>query len=1292
MSIFNYGGLNVGNLNTAAMSITSSMGSNGRVLLSSNEKQSPGSKDALDSVTIVHYHSSQPKNLPILQLAWAVVLSIYTGSDDIIFDELSSFSLVPVAGCHEFTASVRLQLNMKDPVTLAFQALQITNPKMTQDGNRILLAIRQAGYSNFDNYSVQQMDIYGCYSLVVECHTIDTHTSMKAIFQKSIWPAETVSMMLYQFRHALGLMSNSLGVKVNDLRSICPEGLDLLRKFQPSPPPEKELATIWPLIQRNCKSRPLSPAINSWDGNLTYGELEQRVNVVSWELSQAGLKPNTFAGLLLEKSAMATVVILGVIRAGGAFVLLDSTQPTKRLRTICTISKVMVVVTSPSNISKAASLGLPILSTANFPLATNKDVAIEVQPQDALYAGFTSGSTGDPKGFVIDHASFVSGLDDYCRGMNLSHSSRVFLFASFSFVVCITGQLAPLTQGACLCVPSQTQLENNLAGAIVDLTANWVSLTPSAARILDPDSVPTLTTLVMVGEGLSQSDLAKWQGRTLFSLYGQSENSKGTMISRKSSMCPLNSSNIGMPYCGVAWIVDPKDHTRLSAAGEEGELLLEGPCLTQGYLGNSEQPDMSFVSNPPWLQLVRRNAIGHFFKTGDIARQNLTDGSFQLLGRKGTRVKIRGQRVELAEVEYQTRQLLPEAKAIVAEIVCPSDEVDQLSPMLVALVVSQSELAVNGMNESPHILSRPTTDFRNQMRMVRSKLREILPEYMVPATFVKLSSLPMTTTGKVHRRHLRDSVSALSRKELMEYTVLRAAHQEPASETAAKIRELCGTVLHISPDDIGMDDSFLDLGGDSLTARHFISLSREQGIVLLLEDLLQQNSLASLVSSEPAASHKGQPPMYQELHTDTFNKIRVEFLKNLPSSISRDNLEEVLPTLELQAAYASNHDCFPLHVTGRLDEKRLHRACKSLVNRHTILRTVFHFFRGDLIQVVMRQLNVSFAVQRCGSAEEVDKWTTSFGDADVRKRYSIDKPIIGFILVTSSQDRKHVLIMRLSHGQYDALSLRPLIHDLWEAYKKDTQLESLHIDAVFRTHVHRCLQLRTPHAYTLWTQILHGALPPTLPWTPPVDDSEATLVVYHRELSKANPIQGITQATMIKAAWLLALQQQTARDDIVFGQFVHAWTGVQGVIGPCMNVVPVRVRPGSGWTRRQLAHAIQSQHAQTTPFHTTGWQDIVSKCTDWPVDTHLTSVVLHQNFDRNIEVRIDEDLACRKALPFFSPWPVFPVLLVTHPGRDKLDVLLLISSKFGGKEQADRMLGYFSIALSALEEEPDKEL
>ncbi|OAA47345.1 nonribosomal peptide synthase [Beauveria brongniartii RCEF 3172] len=702
------------------------------------------------------------------------------------------------------------------------------------------------------------------------------------------------------------------------------------------------------------------------------------------------------------------------------------------------------------------------------------------------------------------------------------------------------------------------------------------------------------------------------------------------------------------------------------------------------YFQSGPKTKVSFVKNPEWVKSVERGIDVCIFKTGDLARRNAADGSFQLLGRKGTRIKIRGQRVELGEVEHQIRRLLPAAKSAVVDIVCTAADALEQSPMLVAFILMSGGSTSDA--DEP-LLATPTLEFQKQSLLLDGYLKAVIPSFMVPTAYVELALLPKTSTGKLDRRRMRKAAGAMTRRKLIAYSFQRTAHREPQSDQETIIRDLCAEILQLPSGEVGMNDTFVDLGGDSIMARRLITGAKTNDISINLQELFRPASLAQIAQNGCSKQNCETPNGADS--PDDFVAIQEDFVSRLSELVRQQDIEDVIPALETQAAYASNRvvDCFPLHISGTVDVMRLQRACQALVHRHAILRTVFHISRKMLVQVVLRELPVPLLRQECDSWSAAVRWVDEYGSQELKKRCNIGKPMTGFVLVTVKSQARHILVLRLSHGQYDGLCLRPLIQDLWKAYRG----VPLPIKAGFKAHVLECYRRRTVEAFDIWRGVLQVSQPPHLFQRVPAADDEATLSRTTRQLPKIRPLAGATPASMVKAAWFEALRHETKQDDAVFGQFLHAWSGNDDVIGPCMNVVPVRVRQSQGLTRRQIVEGIQLQHAETASADALGWSDIVSNCTDWPAATEVDSVVLHQNFDRDIQV-VSDGIICKKEMPMLSSWAVFPMLLVTHPRESRLDALLLMSSRYRGLRDPVKMLNNFARALELLESHPDETL
>lgn len=1196
-----------------------------------------------------------------LIVAWSSVLASYTDSNNVLFDVLSS-SLKKLK-------SFPLELQPGEPVSTALnQAKSI----LTTTSDEIRL-----GATGALNLLVIQSNIENAgfsYPLIVHCRVEQDAIQLEALFDSSIVGSEIIQLMLFQLRSSFQMILSNPEIPLNQIRTCSPEGLQKIIQWNAETAPERSETLAHDLIERTCREQPSSQAVCAWDGSLTYEELSRQATRLAACLVAAGVGPDRFVGLLMQKSMWTTVAMLAVMKAGGCFFLLDASQPIQRLSSMCQKARPIVVLASAIHEAIAEALEITtLLVPRDIPdiEVSSADLKTEVvQPHNILYAGFTSGSTGEPKGFVMDHTAFSSGLKEYCRQSGLNSSSRVLQFASYGFIISLTDQIAPLTRGGCVCVPSEDQLQNDLAGAIRRLNANWAKLTPSVLRLLTSSDVSGLSKLIMVGEPMNRIELAHWQqtGVSLLSLYGLSENAKGGMFGdRNDPDCDVR--HFSRPFGATPWIVDQHNPDILMPVGAEGELLFEGPSVSRGYIDNDEQNRITFVQDPAWLKAIRPDGHGRFLRTGDLARYNAQDGTIHLIGRKGTRVKIRGQRVELGEVEHHLRLQFKTKEPPVVGLVVPRDEKVE-NPMLVAFV------PIGGNADTDGFFVTPSNEFRHIARTALSNLRDVLPSFMIPGAVVAIPTLPRTSSGKLHRRILAEEASKLSRKELLAYTSNEAIYQAPVSDIEIILQRVCAEVLDLPLSSVGMQANFFDLGANSITARQLVMAAREAGVYLTVADVFRQPSLFALAECHSDSEMNKECGAF-----DPFESMRSKFLASLPEPWTPEQVADVFPALEEQAAMASWNevDYHLFELAGPVDQFRLRRACQTLADRHSILRSIFIPFEQKMLQVILRHAPVPLTVHVLTDQDSAEDWAKSFCMTDLQKTYRPDQPVLEFILVQDAPEH-YVLIMRLLHAQYDAVCLPRLTSDLWDLY----QGQEIHILSDFSDFVRGCHRQRTPGAYQFWRTLLANSQITPVPFTEiPVTKEEC--VTFEKEITMPATPKGITMASVIKAAWAKALQERTGRDDLVFGQFVNSRNimlpGVGEIIGPCFSIIPVRVQlERDSPVSTHLLRAIQAQHADSIGVESIGWKEVVSTSTQWPANSPPGSVVMVQNFTRDSEREISQ-MRCRKLTQFFKIPPLRTVYLIVYPSSTHTLLTLEASNAVLPKEEAESVLDRLGVLI-----------
>jgi non-ribosomal peptide synthetase component F len=309
---------------------------------------------------------------------------------------------------------------------------------------------------------------------------------------------------------------------------------------------------------------------------------------------------------------------------------------------------------------------------------------------DFVIVVFTSGSTGTPKGVVTTHQNFSSAAT-YQKGiLNIREGTRVYDFVSYNFDVSWSNTLQTLICGGCLCIPSEWERRNDIPGSLNRMNCDYVYFTPSVARSLHPSSMPGIRTLAMGGEPIRTSDAERWtQAETIIGIYGPAECAQALSFVHLGRSTPNN--RVGHSFGANTWLVQPGRPDHLAAIGAVGELLIEGPTVSKGYFGNEEKTNAAYIQDPKWLVRggpgVKEGRRGILYKTGDLLSYN-SDGSLNFIGRKDTMIKLRGQRIELEEVEYHVRANLTDAglfDGIAAEIITPQNATSALLAVLFSL-------------------------------------------------------------------------------------------------------------------------------------------------------------------------------------------------------------------------------------------------------------------------------------------------------------------------------------------------------------------------------------------------------------------------------------------------------------------------------------------------------------------------------------------------------------------------------------------------------------------------------
>ncbi|HEY6802274.1 MAG TPA: amino acid adenylation domain-containing protein [Pyrinomonadaceae bacterium] len=590
------------------------------------------------------------------------------------------------------------------------------------------------------------------------------------------------------------------------------------------------------LFEQQVLQTPDQVAVIFDEEQLSYVELNRRANQVAHHLQHLGIGPDNLVGIYVERSLEMIVGLLGVLKSGAAYVPLDPSYPKVRLEQMLADSGIRMLLTQSSLVQTLPEHQACVIcldsATETFRSESGENLQTNVSAANLAYVIFTSGSTGRPKGVMIPHHAIVNRLLWMQRTFPLSSKDLVLQKTPFSFDASVWEFFAPLLAGARLFIARPGGHQDS--GYLVDLVAKeqvtTLQLVPSMYRIfLETRGVETcnssLRRVFCGGEAfpvtLQEQSFAILEA-DLHNLYGPTE----TAIDAAFWKCSLGSGGVTVPIghpIGNAqiYLLDPD--MKLVPVGVTGELYIGGAGVARGYLNRPDLTAERFVPNP-----FSPQAGGCLYRTGDLARYQ-PNGVIEFLGRIDEQIKLRGFRIELGEIESSLREhpaLLD--TVVVARAQSPDEQ------RLAAYVVMKSGSAV-----TPNDL--------------RAFLRERLPEYMVPTSFVALSTLPLLPNGKVDRRGL----AANSETESRHQNVLALPRDNLESQLVRIWKQVLGITEYI-----GVTDNFFDLGGHSLLAVALTAqIQKWFGQELPLSILFEGATIAHLaeVLRGQAATHAPSP-------------------------------------------------------------------------------------------------------------------------------------------------------------------------------------------------------------------------------------------------------------------------------------------------------------------------------------------------------------------------------------------------------------------------------------------------
>ncbi|KAI8219403.1 Nonribosomal peptide synthase chyA [Colletotrichum sp. SAR 10_86] len=1032
-------------------------------------------------------------------------------------------------------------------------------------------------------------------------------------------------------------------------------------------------------VDEHASNTPCKEAVVATEGpNCTYSQLSTLSSRLAKHLINNGIKKGDIVPILFEKSSFAVLAIVAILKAGGAYVGFSAETPINFLRECSSIANAPLIITSNHHedlVRKVSSRALVLDQVFVENLENSADdegFSSPARPSDLAYLVFTSGSTGTPKAVMTEHRAYVTDALAQQEAALLTPSSRVLHFASYNFDATNFDVLSTLIAGGTICVPTEFDRINRLAGAIHDLSANFLGVTATLAQILDPEDVPGLKTVILCGEANSPEIVEKWtrSGADVINGYGPSEASCAFSYNIYTRQSP-RANNIGRALDGACWgwVVNPENHNQLLPIGAKGELLIQGPTLSRGYLNEPEKAAKVFIESPEWLPGKAAISMQRLYKTGDLVRQ-LPDQSFEVFGRIDTQVKLNGQRIELGEIEHK---------------------------------FSESELI--------------------DVQSIKKKLANDLKAIAIPQAFIPLLKMPVTSQGKLDRKRLQKIGSQLDKLRLAAFSgVTVPVKDEPAmNEFEGIVCELFARSLSLSKGEIGRQSDFFSMGGDSLKAIKLVSLARKLGFSLSVPDILQTPKLFLLAeflrrSTKTLESRCAYQPFSNIASQTMLDEIQ-EIAIN--ASVSYE-IEDIVQATDLQASCVA----FSTYSEERRginwlicdfdephDEIAVHQSDSTL-------RTFFVPHSRALYQAVSKCFRPPTRTHL--NLDNIEYATNTLIENDFRdRRVQMTCPQTAFELLSSHDATKiQRLLIRISAAQYDGHSVSILSREM-RSLLNGYQLPEL--KGSYQAYLHYARTNELDEGIEYWRSLLHGAemtqlinqkgsshdVPSGLNFV----DGVLVSMIDSQLLESCcigdrsgNTFGGNTKGAIVKTAWALTLSELTGRDDVVFGSTGwgrnHSVEFAEDVMGSCTSHIPTRLRITTSTTGNSprvtygdLVEQLQTQHIASMRYENIGANTIVEKCTAWKRWTRFSSLLVFQGLDIGTPQSCSEDGGVAPTMRFteiMDPGDRADVIVHVEPFGDQTRVMMAFAKACLPEDMAGVMMSTFKQYLKLVTQFPDQ--
>ncbi|PYH91183.1 tyrocidine synthetase 1, partial [Aspergillus ellipticus CBS 707.79] len=1128
----------------------------------------------------------------LIYATWALLLWKHTGNTDVTFAVTLSGRDAPIRQIQDLngptltTVPVRVQIQSTDTLAQLLLSVQDELWKVSQYSQLGLRRILQASAKSSDLFD-------SMVNFLVKRETSQEHTVFQHFADRPIWETGFTSLEVeegvdgeFEIRlsgylepirtgFVLEQVVRIFDTMLSDSRTTLRE-VDVIAESE-----AKYLGALCPPVITNASflhDQFERVAIEA--GNRTAIEFENSDPVSYPELNN---QANQFSRYLVR-----------ILKAGGAFVPLDPDNPPERNNFIVKDVQAKIVLTDENLrgiFDGESNEEVEVVDVYNIDVS---DYAItnfrphDLEPNNLAYAIYTSGSTGLPKGVLISHRSIAAGIESIIHAEQWQPEWRVLQFSNYVFDVSVGDIFCTLGTGATLCMAPMESLLSDLASVINAMAVDRLFLTPTVAKLIQPEDVPAVQGIYLAGEPVTPDLVETWTPHcVVMNCYGPTEASILAAVGTIEQ--GGNARVIGYPLKNCINMILEPDSLRMAPYGALGELCLSGPQIARGYLNRPEATNKAFVTK----------GKERVYRTGDLARW-IPGKLVECFGRKDSQVKINGHRIELGEIESAILKAANVHHAIVAVV-----EIQKKAQLIAFCVVDPAN--------SLGIL--PAEEYLETLTSVSISLTS-LPPYMVPSIWIPMGTLPLLPSGKTNRKKLVEWIHSMESHHLQGYSNAgaHAEFMEPVTPEEKLLQVLWAALFHKEPTDISAASPFFAHGGDSISAINLVSKCKGQGYILAVGDVLAFPLLQDMAS-------RMRPVKAAQTAVEKFSMVVPAnvYATLADLGVSEADIETVYPAppgVEDFLVRGAKPEQFWQCQTVRslpdiLDFDQWIRITTELTARNEILRSMWLEVDRSCLQVVLAKPVLDLQVIQCSSEADKQRQIDQTWDT----KFTLGKPFIFYRLLVLPDGSRDLLI-KIHHAMYDGTLLR-IFDDEFKALFKGQTVPTTVPFGDYVSHMHSTDKKKS---LQFWEDLLRSSAPPF----PVADNPIASALAVtgtDRKVDSFAANCGVTVSIVFQTAFsLLLCRLSGGRTDVTYDNLI---TGrnvdleeAQTIAGTCANFLPFRTIFHEETSIRELLKTTQSLFWKTTENGDVSLNDIYRALGQDRVQSASRALFLFQPFDQ----------------------------------------------------------------------------